>query len=662
MAKLPLSEQLDAAIESFLAARRKAGEADATISGRLAAERFYESVRPAQRGTSSRLEQILVIARDLAGLPREGFRMNLKAELERRLLMQSTAQKAPQGDKVRPVPEGHRAVAAYLIVRDAAEAIEFYKKAFGAEEVICLRMPDGKIGHAELQLGDSRIMLSDEFPESGTVSPQSLDGTPVMIHLYVDDADAWANRAVAAGAKVLVAVADRDYGERHGLLEDPFGHRWGISMPLQEDRVKQVRENFPTVQPYLIEGDGLKAIDFYKRVFGAAELMRLTDPDGRIAHAELTLGDSVLMLAGEAPSYGRRSPESVGGTPVRIHVYTDNVDEVAAAAVAAGAKVLRPVADQFYGDRSGQFQDPFGHVWIVSSHIEDVTSEEIERRTAAFIQEREAASKLSAPEREAVTWRREGFTSVTPYLVIRRSVELMDFIKDVFDASETFRQPGPSGGIMHAEVRIGNSMLMLGGSPDMPYPETPAALHCYVENVDRVYRRALAAGATSLNEPTDHDYGERGASVKDAFGNHWYLATPLAGRSVPEGLRSVTPYLHPRSASQVIDFLKRAFDAEEVARYADETGVIRHASVRLGDAMIEMGEAHGPYQPMPGAIFLFVPDVDATHRRALEAGAKAVRQPADQPYGERMSWVTDPFGMHWFLATLLKPSNPPAGA
>jgi PhnB protein len=198
---------------------------------------------------------------------------------------------------------------------------------------------------------------------------------------------------------------------------------------------------------------------------------------------------------------------------------------------------------------------------------------------------------------------------------------------------------------------------MVGGYSEMPYPETPAALHCFVDDVDSAYRRAVAAGATSLHEPADQDYGERGASVKDAFGNHWYLATPLAGRSIPEGLRSITPYLHPRSAAQVIDFLQRAFAAEEVARYADEAGVIQHAKVKIGDAMIEMGEAHGPYQPMPSAIYLSVPDVDAVHQRAVEAGAKVVRAPADQPYGERMSWVTDPFGMHWYISSHLKEAH-----
>jgi PhnB protein len=656
MPKPSLSAQLDAAIEAMLARRAQSHAAGESVE----AGRFYGYSTTKATGPSGqsknlpdRLEQLLAIAEDLAGLPRDDFRTNLKAELERRALFMSTAKPAPERSKVRPVPEGYQSVAPYLAVKGAAEAIEFYKKAFGAEEVMRLRMPDGKIGHAEIQVGDSRIMLSDEFPESGALSPQSAGGTPVDIHLYVEDADAWANRAVAAGAKTLVPMADQDYGERHGRVEDPFGHRWGISTPLREERVQEVRERFHTAAPYLVVSDGAQALEFYKQAFGATELLRLADPDGRIAHAEFRIGDSSIMLGGEAPEYGRRGPQSLGGTPVRVHLYVDDVDSLAAKATAAGAKVLRPVQDQFYGDRTGQFQDPFGHVWIISTHIEDVTPKEIERRTEAYVKEMQAKAAPATTGTAATAWRRAGFTSVTPYLAVHRAVELIDFIKEVFGATETFRQPGPSGGIMHAEVRIGNSMVMVGGSAEMPYPETPAALHCFVDDVDTVYQRALAAGATSLHEPTDQEYGERGGSVKDAFGNHWYLASPLAGQSMPEGLGTVTPCLHPRNASKAIEFLKQAFAVEEIARYADDRGVIRHAKVRIGDAMIEMGEAHGPYQPMPSAIYLYVPDVDNTHQRAVEAGATVVRPPADQPYGERMSWVTDPFGMHWYISSHL---------
>jgi len=130
---------------------------------------------------------------------------------------------------VKPIPDGYHSVTPYLCVRRAAQAIEFYKKAFLATERMRIAQPDGRVGHAELQVGDSVIMLSDEFPEIGARSPQSLGGSPVSIHLYVEDADAIFSQAVAAGAKIKRPIADQFYGDRLGGVEDPFGHTWWIS-------------------------------------------------------------------------------------------------------------------------------------------------------------------------------------------------------------------------------------------------------------------------------------------------------------------------------------------------------------------------------------------------------------------------------------------------
>lgn len=130
---------------------------------------------------------------------------------------------------VNPVPEGYHTVTPYLAVNDGNAALEFYKKAFGATELYRMPGPDGKVGHAEIQIGDSRMMLADEYPEMGFRGPSSLGGSPVMMHLYVEDCDAWFERAVAAGAKVVRPLADQFYGDRGGGLEDPFGHSWFIS-------------------------------------------------------------------------------------------------------------------------------------------------------------------------------------------------------------------------------------------------------------------------------------------------------------------------------------------------------------------------------------------------------------------------------------------------
>jgi PhnB protein len=141
-----------------------------------------------------------------------------------------------------------------------------------------------------------------------------------------------------------------------------------------------IPEGFPRVTPYLIVDGAAAAIDFYRSVLGASERMRMPGPDGRVGHAELTLGDSVIMLADENPDMDVRGPAKLGGTPVSLHVYVEDSDAVFARAVQAGAKALRPVEDRFYGDRSGQFEDPFGHRWDVSTHVEDVPQEEMAKR------------------------------------------------------------------------------------------------------------------------------------------------------------------------------------------------------------------------------------------------------------------------------------------
>jgi PhnB protein len=146
--------------------------------------------------------------------------------------------------------------------------------------------------------------------------------------------------------------------------------------------VKPIPEAYPQVTPYLcVEGAGA-AIDFYARVLGTTERMRMQTPEGTVSHAELQLGDSLIMLADEFPELGVRSPKAFGGSPVTLSVYVEDVDAVFERAQQAGATVLRPLEDQFYGDRSGQFEDPFGHRWTVASRVEDVSPEEMTRRAA----------------------------------------------------------------------------------------------------------------------------------------------------------------------------------------------------------------------------------------------------------------------------------------
>ncbi|MBI4596011.1 MAG: VOC family protein [Candidatus Tectomicrobia bacterium] len=148
-------------------------------------------------------------------------------------------------------------------------------------------------------------------------------------------------------------------------------------------KVKPIPDGYHTITPVLAVHDGVKAIDFYRRAFGAEELFRMEDPPGKIMHAELQIGDSRLMLSDEMPGCTSRSPQSLGGTPVNLFLYVEDVDQAFNRAVAAGAKVEMPVTDMFWGDRFGSVKDPFGHSWSFATHKEDVPTEELAKRAKA---------------------------------------------------------------------------------------------------------------------------------------------------------------------------------------------------------------------------------------------------------------------------------------
>jgi PhnB protein len=196
--------------------------------------------------------------------------------------------------------------------------------------------------------------------------------------------------------------------------------------------------------------------------------------------------------------------------------------------------------------------------------------------------------------------------------------------------------------------------VMIGGGGAYKGPWFPTSIHLKVDDVDEVYARALRAGGLSSQEPRDFDYGERGAGIKDVGGNEWYLATPKGETHFLPEMGSVTPYLHPRDAGKLIAFLKEAFGAEEVMRAQSAAGIVEHAKVRIGDSILEMGEAHGEHHPMPTMFYMYVKNADESYERALKAGGKSIAAPADQPYGDRNGAVEDPFGNQWYIATHIK--------
>jgi len=399
--------------------------------------------------------------------------------------------------------------------------------------------------------------------------------------------------------------------------------------------------------------DAAKAIEFYKNAFGAKETFRFENELG-IGHAEIMIGDSVIMVANEWPEGGRYSPETTGSSAVSMALQVPDVDAFVEQAVAAGAKLQGEIADQFYGRRDANLLDPFGYTWNVSTVKEEMSLEEMHRRFRAMMGEEKTGEAKRKPAVDPVP---KGYSTITPYIVAQDADALIDFMKKTFDAEELFRSgPGSEGGL-HAEVRLGDSMMMVGGGgAGLKWRGTPmpSAFHVYVPDCDATYARALEAGGMSINKPADQFYGERSATVKDAAENFWYIATYKGESYRWPGAPTVQTSLHPLRAEPVINFVKRAFGAVELGRHATPEGVIRHATVKIGTGLIELGEAHGPYQPRPTMFYLYVEDCDVLYKRALAAGATSISAPQDHPYGDRSGGVIDPFGNKWYIATHIK--------
>jgi len=458
-------------------------------------------------------------------------------------------------------------------------------------------------------------------------------------------------RGKRAGAKLDADVASlaRIAAELRELPRENF--KVSLKENLQRSAIMPTAtETTPAVRtfaaPRIAFKNVVKALEFYRDAFGAKETFRF-ETEGGIGHAEMMIGDSVIMFAEEWPEGDRYSAETWGHSPISMNIEVPDVDAFVEHAVAAGAKLVRPPADQFYGYRDAILLDPFFYTWNIRTLKEEMSLEEMQQRLRAIMPPKRATGVSPIPR---------GYRTVTPYMVARYGEQLINFVKQTFDAEEIFRGTGGAGGI-HCEVRLGDSMLMLGGGiPGREFKSTPntTALHVYVEDADATYEKALAAGGASISKMQDQEYGERSGSVKDPAGNFWYIATSKGPSYRPKGLNDVNVYMHPLRAEPVIMFLKRAFGATELAKYASPDGVIHHAEVQVGSSVVEMGEAHGTYEPMKGMLYVYVPDCDAVYQRALKAGATSLSEPKDHPYGDRSGGVTDPFGNQWYIATHVK--------
>ncbi|MEO7144858.1 MAG: VOC family protein [Bryobacteraceae bacterium] len=426
-------------------------------------------------------------------------------------------------------------------------------------------------------------------------------------------------------------------------------------------------ESHQTATPYLCFKNSAAAIEFYTKAFGAKETYRLAEPNGRIGHAELQIGDSRIMISDEFPDFDVLSAETMGGSPIRIQLTVADVDVFVRQAVAAGATLARPVQDQFYGYRSGQITDPFGYRWGVSTFKEEVSPAEMQRRYNEMMEQMAAGGAGEKPEAQtkgavqtkpagqtkgaasAIHYMREGFHTITPYILAGNAAKFIDFMKDAFGADEKLRVPTPGGKIMHAEVKLGDSMIELSDGNEQ-YAPSPVTIHLTVPDAEAAYRNALRAGATSLYEPGSQFWGQYEAGVRDPFGNEWYITPPEPEFQQP----AVQPYLHLHGAEKMIPFLEEAFGAKAEGMHKWPGGAIAHATVLIGDGQIEIDEAFRANRQAPCHLHIYVADTDAVYAQALRAGATSIEAPNDKPYGDRSAGVRDAWGNSWFIATHIK--------
>jgi PhnB protein len=476
--------------------------------------------------------------------------------------------------------------------------------------------------------------------------------------------NATARRRDGAAPKAPIAALARVTSELRGLPRADFKAALRAQLegrtPMSSKAVSAPQAT-QTATAYLILNDAARAIEFYKQAFGAAEIMRLNGPGDRIGHAEIRIGNSTIMLADEFPDHGAISAQTLGGSPVKMQLQVDDVDAVAARAISAGAKTLQPVQDQFYGERSGQFADPFGYTWIISTHKETLTPEEIERRFAA-LQQPSPTPSAAQPNEEPkwtlpVPYIRKGFRTLTPYLLVPGAASLINFYKEAFGAEEIFRVARPGSDlIMHAEVRIAGSMVELADATAEFKPRASSSM-LYVPDTDAVFHRAVAAGATSLAAPADRPWGDRDGAVKDPGGNTWYITTQGTGAHVTADTPTIVPVFLVENAEKYVEFLQQAFHARELFMSKDPQGKIRHVSLRVGNSVLSGGEVHGKFQAAPFLLHMYVPNTDEVYANALRHGATTIRGLEDAPYGDRTATVQDPAGNLWSLATHIKDVN-----
>jgi PhnB protein len=462
-----------------------------------------------------------------------------------------------------------------------------------------------------------------------------------------------ANARLQALARIAADLLDLPRQDFKHRLKSDLERRTSMgSKPVLKAETRQ------TATAYLTVKDAAAAIEFYKKAFGAAEVMRLVGPGTKIGHAEIRIGNSKIYLSDEFPDFGSVAPQGPRSSPVKMDIVVDDVDAVAARAIAAGAKEIRAAQNQFYGMRTGQVADPFGYVWNISTVLEDLTGDEMQKRyddlvkQGAFTQPAQKAEEKSGLR----TFRPipEGFHTLTPYLCVNGAAGVIDFLKEGFGAVEAFRvnRPGAQT-IMHAQLSIGDSVLELADASE-EFGARAVANILHVDDVDAAYQRAMKAGGISLRAPHEQPYGDYEAGVKDPAGNQWYLTAIRKTGHRTEDTRAILPHLSLVGAAEFVEFTKRAFDAEEAVMHRAPDGKVAHARLRIGDSILAVGEAHDERSALPAALHMYVPNVDEVYATAVREGIKVLRPLRDEPYGDRAAVLQDAFGNWWFPSTHVK--------
>jgi len=262
----------------------------------------------------------------------------------------------------------------------------------------------------------------------------------------------------------------------------------------------------------------------------------------------------------------------------------------------------------------------------------------------------EGTGKSQAGLRAAKNYAPPGFNNIAPYILVKGAAEFIEFLKGAFAVTERVRVAQPDGSIAHAEMGIGDSVVELADANEQ-HPVRPTAIHLYAPDADATFAQAVNAGATVLQAVEDMPWGDRQGSVKDKFGNRWYIGMPHGWTPGPEGMRSVQPYLHLRDAHKFIPFVEAVFGAVAEGVATSEDGKVLHATIRIGTGTLEIDEASEENAPSPCYLHVYVRDADAVYARAMQVAATSVEAPNDKPYGERSAGIKDPFGNVWWTAT-----------